>query len=192
MRCERAVNSLPLVLEAVRLRRKRVNLIGEMEDAMRKREERGFTLLELLVVVAIIAIVATIAIVNYRASIDRAKQRRTLNDMRVIAGAWEARAADTQSYLIAGYTFPPTAVSYDAVDQQLSPTYARTLPRMDGWGHPYDFGFTGPKDYAIRSAGRDGIIEGSEYTQGETDDPDCDIVYSSGGFVTFPVALKGK
>jgi type II secretion system protein G len=160
---------------------------------MRSRRERGFTLIELLVVMAIIAILASIAIIAYLSSIDKARQRRTVADIRTIALAWESRASEMQSYGIAGYDFPGTPVSYDALHQALSPTYSRILPKVDGWGRPFEFAVgNGPKQYAIRSAGRDGIMESTEIVAGEVDNPDCDIIYGNGAFITYPVAAKSE
>jgi type II secretion system protein G len=161
---------------------------------MVSRRERGFTLIELLIVVAIIALISAIAMVAYFTAIDRARQKRTVSDMRNIASAWEQRASEMQSYAVAGYTFPETETTYDQLSDALMPTYTRTVTRLDGWGNPYDFATgSGPKEYAIRSAGRDGLFqEGGEYTPGDTDEPDCDIVYANGGFITYPVAIKGK
>ncbi|HEX8617921.1 MAG TPA: prepilin-type N-terminal cleavage/methylation domain-containing protein [Thermoanaerobaculia bacterium] len=160
---------------------------------MRHRRERGFTLIELLVVVAIIAILAGIAMMAYLSSLDRARQRRTVADMRTIAVAWESRASEMQSYSVAGFAFPTSTIAYDDLNGALAPTYARVLPKTDGWGRPFEFGVgDGPKPYAIRSAGRDGVMESAEYTAGEVDNPDCDIIYANGGFITFPVAAKSK
>ena len=63
---------------------------------MRREGRRGFTLIELLVVVAIVGVLAGIAIFNYLIALQRAKQRRTMADMRTIAQAWEAKGAETE------------------------------------------------------------------------------------------------
>jgi general secretion pathway protein G len=164
-----------------------------LEDSMRRLRRAGFTLIELLVVVAIIGIIATIAAIAYLTAMDRARQKRTMADIRLIAEAWEARASDTQSYLIAGYTFPSADLTYDELQAGLSPTYARQLPQYDGWGRPYEFG-AGPdlKLYGVRSPGRDGAYESGTYEQGETSSPDCDIVYGGGNFVRYPAGVQEK
>lgn len=149
------------------------------------RRQRGFTLLELLLVVAIIAIIAAIASMSYLLAIQRAREKKTMNDIRTIATAWESRAADANVYTPAGFTFPTTAVTYDVLNASLAPTYTRDLPKFDAWGQPYEFGTEGPKDYAIRSAGRDGTFD-TAYVDGATTDPDCDIVYSNGAFIVWP------
>ena len=161
---------------------------------MHHRRERGFTLLELLVVIGIIGIIAAIAVVSYFIAIDRARQKRTVNDMRTIATAWEARATDMHSYAIGGYTFPDTAVTADRLQLQLSPTYLRNIPRYDGWNRAYDFAVSeNAKEYAIRSRGRDGAVDSTDYTAGETPNSDCDIIYANGSFVMYPaVAQQGN
>ena len=63
-----------------------------------KRNSKGFTLIELLIVVAIIGIIVAIAIPNLLNAIQRAKQRRTMGDMRSAATAVEAYAVDLNRY----------------------------------------------------------------------------------------------
>jgi general secretion pathway protein G len=160
---------------------------------MSRRRESGFTLLEILIVLGIIAIIAAIAVMSYFLAVDRARQKRTLNDMRMIATAWESRATDTHSYAAAGYTYPPTPLTAEALRTMLVPTYSKEFPRYDGWLRPYEFAVSADgKEYALRSRGRDGLFDtNGDYTNGETDDPDCDIVYANGGFVTFPAGVQG-
>lgn len=155
---------------------------------MRRRGHAGFTLIELLVVVAIIGILASIAIANYLNAIAKARQKRTMSDIRNIATAWESRNAEKGSYA-PGFTFPTSAVTFDTLEDALTPNYMQSVPKVDGWGRPYEFGYEG-RVYAIRSAGRDGIFESTDYVPNPTDSPDCDIVYSNGRFVTWPADIQ--
>ncbi|HEX7155527.1 MAG TPA: prepilin-type N-terminal cleavage/methylation domain-containing protein [Thermoanaerobaculia bacterium] len=159
-------------------------------------QTRGFSVIEILVVIAIIGIIAAIGIANYLGGLNRAKQKRTMADMRTVATMWEARQADMQRYNAAGYTYPSTNIPYEQLRTMLVPTYTKELPRLDGWGRPLQFaveaaGGGQASDYAIRSAGRDGVFE-TTYTPGLTNDPDCDIVYANGTFIIYPDTMQTK
>ena len=159
---------------------------------------KGFTILELLVVVGIIGIIAAIAISNYYNALQRSRQKRTMADMRSVALSWEARAVDVKQYNASGVTIPSVAVTFAEINLMLSPTYIRNLPSADAWGNRFDFrldqaiGSPVPAaDYAIRSGGRDGRYQ-SAYVTGPTTDFDCDIVYSGGTFVVWPEGAQQK
>ena len=54
---------------------------------MTRTRQNGFSLIELLIVVAIIGIVSTIAVPQLMDAIDRGRQRRTMADMRSLSTA---------------------------------------------------------------------------------------------------------
>ncbi len=158
---------------------------------MSSKRPRGFTMVELLIVLAIIAILAAIAVINYINGIQRARQKRTMADIRSIAMAWEARDSDMKGYNAAGFTLPANDVPASDMDTLLTPTYIRSLPQTDGWKHALKFSMDQPigvapaASYAIRSAGADGVFQ-TTYTPGPITSFDCDIVYSDGSFITYP------
>jgi type II secretion system protein G len=157
-----------------------------------RSDKRGFSILELLIAVGIIGLLAAMVIANYFNAQNRAKQKRTMADMRGVALAWEARGADAKSYNAAGFTMPAAPITYVELVSLLSPTYMRNIPRFDGWGKDFDLAADQPvggraaSEYAIRSAGRDGVFAGPSYTSGATTNLDCDIVYSGGQFIIWP------
>jgi type II secretion system protein G len=164
---------------------------------MIKKNQKGFTLIELLIVVAIIGILAAIAIPNLLTAMQRAKQKRTMADMRTIATAWEARATDVNKYNAAGAFVPANTVANATMDTMLSPTYIKSLPKNDGWGVPWVYTTdsaapsTPAQQYAITSYGRDGKTDGTAPSAvTSTTNFDCDIIYSQGGFIQYPEGVQ--
>src|SRR5450759_1086710 len=96
----------------------------------RDSRDRGFTLIELLIVVTIIGIIVSISIFNLLNAIERARQRRTMGDMRTLALAVEAYSTDKNRYPpAAGYTLPsgltiPTK-TLGITRDYLTPTYIK-------------------------------------------------------------------
>lgn len=164
------------------------------------KKEKGFTLLELLIVVAIIGIISAIAIPNLLLAVQRTRQRRSMSDMRNIATAWEARNVDTGRYNAAatGVAGADQPVDVQQLSAALSPTYMRDVPTLDGWGTPYVCFTDQPwattpraQIYAIISAGEDHVVSQDEVF-GAFTDFDCDIIYSNGAFLTYPSGGGGK
>ena len=67
-----------------------------------RNRQRGFTLIELLIVVAIIGIIAAILIPNLIDALQKAKQKRTMADMRNVGTAWLSWVTDVVSGAAAG------------------------------------------------------------------------------------------
>lgn len=157
------------------------------------KTSKGFTLVELLIVVAIIGIIAAIAVPNLLLAVQRSKQRRTMADMRSIASAWEARNSDVGRYNAAGgVNGIDVPVTLDEINLGLMPTYIQRLPLQDAWGHDFAFfsdsaygATTAAGKYAIVSGGHDGLITPAILT-GPFSNYDCDIVYASGSFLSYP------
>lgn len=144
-----------------------------------RQKQAGFTLIELLIVVAIIGLIAAIAIPNLRSAMNKAKQGRTLADMRAIGSALETYAVDNNIY--------PRSLS-DANAATLSSflsRYLRSVPPNDGWNNPWhvDTNSAGTV-YTITSHGADGVA--GTNPGGATADFNCDIIYTNNAFYQYP------
>ena len=165
-----------------------------------RNRQKGFTLIELLIVVAIIGIIAALLIPNFLDALQKAKQKRTVADIRntgtamfswltdqVGAAAAGASAADVN---LTSYGTKLTAAQVNSV---LVPQYMQEVPGADGWKTPYDYYLNtanplASQVMAIRSLGRDKTASGTTYTVTSFDPTDYnqDIVWADGFFVRWP------
>lgn len=154
-----------------------------------KRNLRGFTLIELLIVVAIIGIIVSIGVLNLLSAVERAKQKRTMADMRTLSTALEAYGTDYNRFPAAAATIPgtpSTAVSSSMI-AALEPTYTKKVPNVDGWGsHLLYSPYLGNSEYVILSAARNGSVEGLIGGGGGTTQFNDDIIFCNGQFVQYP------
>jgi type II secretion system protein G len=96
-------------------------------------KSKGFTLIEMLIVVAIIGILAALLIPNALSAIQKAKQKGTMKDLNSIAIAITDYTTDKG--LAPVHTGPLTAS--DALFTTLSDFYLKVMPRNDQWGNAF-------------------------------------------------------
>src|SRR4051812_35943207 len=167
-----------------------------------RNRQKGFTLIELLIVVAIIGIIAALLIPNFLDALQKAKQKRTVADMRNTGTAMFSWLTDQVGAAAAGQTATEinlgdalvygSAKTAGEISTFLVPQYLQSVPDKDGWKHAYDY-YVGPNVLAknvlaVRSDGRDTTSSTDKYTVAgfEPTDYDQDIVWADGFFVRWP------
>jgi general secretion pathway protein G len=120
---------------------------------------RGFTLIEIMVVVVILAVLGALVVPKILSNVDKARVTRAASDIRAIETALDL-------YRLDNFKYPTTEQGLIAlVKQPVDPTltnyraggYLPSLPK-DPWGNVYLYASPGAdgRDYDIITYGRDG------------------------------------
>ncbi|MHC8322769.1 type II secretion system major pseudopilin GspG [Pseudomonas sp. GB2N2] len=131
-----------------------------------RRVQRGFTLIEIMVVVVIIGVLGAIVVPQFMSRPDQAKVTAAKIDIQAIATALEM-------YRLDNFHYPSTQQGLEALSKRPSgvPTarnwnvqgYLKNLP-VDPWGSPYQFLNPGVQSidgsYDLYSLGSDGVTAG--------------------------------
>ena len=136
--------------------------IGRLPPAARRT--RGFTLVELMVVIVIIGLLATVVAINVLPSQDRAMQEKARADVAVLEQAVE-------TYRLENLAYPRTDDGLGALlvaprglarpERYRQGGYIRRLP-TDPWGNAYQYRQPGGRGaFDVFSFGADGV-EGGE------------------------------
>ncbi len=124
-----------------------------------KRNDDGFTLVEVMVVMVIIGLLATFVVINVLPSQDKAMVQKAKTDIRILEQASEMYRLDMLDYpdentgLSALQELPPGS---DNADRYRPGGYVKFLPD-DPWGRPYVYRYPGENGVIdILSYGSDG------------------------------------
>jgi len=145
-------------------------------------KRKGFTLIEMLIVVAIIGILAALLIPNAMSALQKAKQKGTIKDINTIATGLMDYITD-RGQAPASATGQLTSAQ-DALISELQGFYIKVFPWRDQWNHGfYVYGGTNCNGNVFGIVlpsgqdewGVDDFIVGS----GGRNDPTIDVQYDS-------------
>jgi general secretion pathway protein G len=146
-------------------------MIRRIFEVFMRNRQRGFTLIEIMVVVVILAVLGALVVPNILGKVDTARVTAAKTDINSIKQALDL-------YRLDNFKYPTTEQGLQAlVKQPADPTitnypphgYLSTLPK-DPWGNPYIYTSPGSdgREFEIMSYGRDGKPGG--------EGPDADIL----------------
>lgn len=131
---------------------------------MNRKNEAGFTLIELMVVIVILGLLAAVVVINVLPNQDKAMVGKAKADISLLEQALEMYRLNNLAYPsnAEGLQALVTAPSSLAQPQRYQPGgYIKKLP-SDPWGRPYQYANPGRRGAVdIYSLGADGI-EGGE------------------------------
>lgn len=170
-----------------------------------RRRDRGFSLMELLIVVTIIMLVASIMIPKLINAVHKAKQRKTMAEVNSVGTAWmswltdqvgAASAGAAKTYSTEGFI----PVDYPDIVSHLRPSntffYMDSVPESDGWGSALNYyrqgNLLGERQLLICASARDGVFDVCDVSQPLPIGPflstdfDQDIIWADGMLVRWP------
>ncbi len=119
-----------------------------LQDVLYRTKQKGFTIVELLIVIVIIGILAAIVIVAYNGITNQANDTAVQNDLASAAKAFELYRVDTGSY--------PDSLSDLNSMQPKYPIKASKQAYVEGAAYNFAYCWVGGSSYALAARSKSG------------------------------------
>lgn len=119
---------------------------------------RGFTLVELLLVLVILGVLASLVLPKFTGRTEQARVTAAQTQIATFGTALDAYEVDTGSYPRGSGGLQALVVQSSDATNWRGPYLKNDIP-LDPWGHPYIYEYPGrqnPSGYDLRSMGPDG------------------------------------
>lgn len=145
-----------------------------------KLNQKGFSLVELMIVLVILGVLVAMVIPNLLDAIDRSKQRATLSELHYWGTAVTAFHAEKGA-------FPVPSGPVAGIYNQVVPYTISVLKKTDFWKHDlqYETDAGGESSYTVYSGGKNGALD-LPCSPTAWQDYRCDLILVDGIFVAAP------
>ncbi|GEM_PF-1334440 len=158
---------------------------GHADSSNRKnRSQAGFTLIEMLIVVAIIAMIAAIAVPQIMTAMQKGRVATTQQAMRSLAQALAEYSLKHAEFPKIGDTASLVPVGDGLINGLIAESSYDKLNAEDSWGRPIYYGSDGI-NFTLRSYSQNGELDPATGEENPSD-PNADIICINGNFQQVP------
>lgn len=139
--------------------------LGRATQGSNGRSRRGFTLIELMVVILILAILAALIVPKVVGKQDQAKVAAAHSDISTLSTLLNNFRIDCDRYPTTEEGLQALITPPAGLENKWKGPYTDKIP-LDPWGHEYQYTFpgaTGQDSFTIMSYGQDGQQGGDGY-----------------------------